>query len=484
MKKILLWGCGVDFKIIMTNVDWKDDIEIIGILESIKTKDSVVFLDKTYIVYGIDDLESLEYEKIVVANGAYNEILETVKRVGIDYDKIIIPYHYKTMENVAMIEQCNTIMKNANQVIDALDKKHNWSSCILIGNGRYLEFLLSVAVWENSDSIFGILDIDKVFQDHTEIKREITTVSKSFWENIKIYSSLEEISGMSITHFIVCAEDELRIRNLINGFDSDIKYVVPYCLESNKKLKTIIDMQGVWRNSENVVDTMTVFHAGQRFIQPMSCDMGDFTLMNSKQKGIRKLGMCNSDDYVRVRTLELLIREIKEKNIQGSMAEVGVFRGDFAKIMRWYLPQKKLYLFDTFCGFDERDSKYEVEKGNFTEKWPEVFKHTSCEEVKEYIGEELNTIYRVGYFPDTLQDYDMNEKFCLVSLDADMYNPTLAGLEYFYPRLVAGGYIMIHEYNAIILDGKPVEQRLKGVREAVRDFEQKMGGGNTICTYY
>ena len=36
--KILLWGLGVDFNIIINNVVWKRDIEIIGFLESKKVK--------------------------------------------------------------------------------------------------------------------------------------------------------------------------------------------------------------------------------------------------------------------------------------------------------------------------------------------------------------------------------------------------------------------------------------------------------------
>jgi len=32
-------------------------------------------------------------------------------------------------------------------------------------------------------------------------------------------------------------------------------------------------------------------------------------------------------------------------------------------------------------------------------------------------------------------------------MDADLYNPTKAGLEYFYPRLSPGGVIFIHDYN-------------------------------------
>ena len=55
-------------------------------------------------------------------------------------------------------------------------------------------------------------------------------------------------------------------------------------------------------------------------------------------------------------------------------------------------------------------------------------------------------IVKKGYFPDTY-DLDDTEEFCLVSLDVDLYESIYSGLEVFYPRLVAGGYIMIHDYN-------------------------------------
>jgi O-methyltransferase len=54
----------------------------------------------------------------------------------------------------------------------------------------------------------------------------------------------------------------------------------------------------------------------------------------------------------------------------------------------------------------------------------------------------------------------------LVSLDVDLYKPTLAGLNYFYPRLVKGGCIFIHDYN---------NRRYKGVRSAVEEFTDAAG---------
>ena len=51
-------------------------------------------------------------------------------------------------------------------------------------------------------------------------------------------------------------------------------------------------------------------------------------------------------------------------------------------------------------------------------------------------------------------------KFAFVHLDADLYQPTLAALRYFYPRMVAGGVIIIHDYN----------HNWDGARKAVNEF--------------
>ena len=39
------------------------------------------------------------------------------------------------------------------------------------------------------------------------------------------------------------------------------------------------------------------------------------------------------------------------------------------------------------------------------------------------------------------------EKFAFVSLDTDLYKPTLAGLEFFWPRMSKGGFIFIHDFG-------------------------------------
>ena len=67
-------------------------------------------------------------------------------------------------------------------------------------------------------------------------------------------------------------------------------------------------------------------------------------------------------DFVRYTTLELCANEIKTNNINGNIAELGVYKGEFAKRLNQLFPDKKLYLFDTFEGFNAKDINTEKQK--------------------------------------------------------------------------------------------------------------------------
>ncbi|MDR2394465.1 MAG: TylF/MycF family methyltransferase [Treponema sp.] len=72
------------------------------------------------------------------------------------------------------------------------------------------------------------------------------------------------------------------------------------------------------------------------------------------------------EEYIRASSLELIAHEIYDKNIQGSVTELGVYRGQFARIINIAFPDRKLFLFDTFEGFDKRDVKIELENNYST----------------------------------------------------------------------------------------------------------------------
>ncbi len=145
----------------------------------------------------------------------------------------------------------------------------------------------------------------------------------------------------------------------------------------------------------------------------------------------------------RVIFLKNLAKEIYRKDVPGSVAEAGVFRGEFAKMINQFFPDKKLYLFDTFSGFDNRD--IQIEEGY--EQDPlrgEYFKKTSVDLVLSKMRYPENCIVKRGYVPETLQGIE--DQFCFINLDMDLYQPTLVALEWFWPRMVQGSVILIHDY--------------------------------------
>lgn len=158
---------------------------------------------------------------------------------------------------------------------------------------------------------------------------------------------------------------------------------------------------------------------------------------------------------------------INNEGIRGSIAECGVFRGDFAKYMNFFFPERKLYLFDTFEGFDEGDMKKESSVNKYFENSifnsDSIFGNTNIDFVMAKMSNPEMVEIRKGHFPETAKD--IIDTFAFVNLDMDLYEPMLNGLRYFWDRLEIGGYILLHDYFCSVLPG---------VRKAVEDFEKEI----------
>lgn len=181
------------------------------------------------------------------------------------------------------------------------------------------------------------------------------------------------------------------------------------------------------------------------------------------QLGIDKTKILNINNLrelfdARLSVIRLLADEINRKEIKGSIAELGVYRGYIAKELNILFRDRKLYLFDTFEGFDDRDLFYEnkLEKSRIKKN---DFKDTNIEAVKDILPFKDKVVFCKGYFPETADKIE--DKYAFVSLDTDLYLPTLNGLKYFYPRLSKGGCIIVHDYNS---------QQFPNVKKAVDDF--------------
>lgn len=156
-------------------------------------------------------------------------------------------------------------------------------------------------------------------------------------------------------------------------------------------------------------------------------------------------------DYVRERTLELLSDEIRRKKLEGEIAEFGVYKGHFAKKLNQLFPEKKLLLFDTFEGFDANDITRDASSNLFD--CDKRFKDTNMHCVLRNMPHYESCIVEKGYFPETWRAEYNKYKFCLVSIDVDLYEPIMNGLKIFYPLLEKGGYILVHDYNNFVYRG-------------------------------
>lgn len=175
-----------------------------------------------------------------------------------------------------------------------------------------------------------------------------------------------------------------------------------------------------------------------------------------------------SMDWVRNTTLELLCREIIRHGVKGNTAEIGVYQGDFSALINHHLPDRSIYLFDTFTGFDNRDTVADRNRG--IEGYQHDFSITSTELVLKKMPYPERVIFRPGRFPETATGLE-EENFCLVSLDTDLYEPIYEGLKWFYPRLSQGGYIMIHDY---------FNDNYAGAGQAVRKYVAENGLSFTV----
>ena len=171
-------------------------------------------------------------------------------------------------------------------------------------------------------------------------------------------------------------------------------------------------------------------------------------------------------DKVQLGLMQLISHEIYQRDIKGAIAEIGTYHGFSASVMNYFFPDRKMYLFDTFQGFDRRDLEVE-EKLGFNTKDYDDFSDTSRELIMAKMTHKQNVMIREGWFPESAVGLE-GETFCFVFIDADLYQPIYEGLHWFYPKLTNGGYIVVDDYNW---------NDYPGAKKAVEDFSKEVGIG-------
>ena len=164
-------------------------------------------------------------------------------------------------------------------------------------------------------------------------------------------------------------------------------------------------------------------------------------------------------------TLYYLLRQVDVQ--KGNVAECGCLRGLSAYQTASYLKEKnfknKFYLFDSFEGLSEFDQADLA--GTTIKNVDEKRKHFACpmEETQSNLKEFEFIVYKKGWIPQRFPEV-AQEKFIFVHIDVDLYRPIKDSLEFFYPRVVAGGVIAFDDYGCSAFPGakQAVDEFMRG----------------------
>jgi predicted O-methyltransferase YrrM len=155
------------------------------------------------------------------------------------------------------------------------------------------------------------------------------------------------------------------------------------------------------------------------------------------------------------------IDAVTRKNIPGEMAELGVASGASAMMIASRAPGRILHLFDTFEGLPKPT---QVDSPRFKER---QYRY-SLEDVQQYLRIGDIRFHR-GLFPHTAIGLS-DTRFAFVHLDADLYESTKAGLEWFYPRLNKGAILISHDYDTAAGVNRAFEEFFADKPEPYLDF--------------
>jgi hypothetical protein len=145
---------------------------------------------------------------------------------------------------------------------------------------------------------------------------------------------------------------------------------------------------------------------------------------------------------------------VETAHLPGDVAELGVYRGGSARFIAHHAPDATLHLFDTFTGIPEDDQLpggHVV--GDFTD--------TSLAEVRAFI-DHPKAVYHIGVFPAVLPPEPTRYRFA--HLDGDTLQTMRAALDYFIPRMVPGGVLILDDWGW---------EKCPGIAQVIEEYNLK-----------
>lgn len=173
----------------------------------------------------------------------------------------------------------------------------------------------------------------------------------------------------------------------------------------------------------------------------------------------------------RLDNLQDCIEQVIAERIPGDLIETGVWRGGASIFMRAILKahgvtDRRVWVADSFEGLPAPDpARFPADAGDTHHQHD--YLAVSLEEVRanfeRYGLLDEQVVFLKGWFRDTLPRVS-TDALAVLRLDGDMYESTWDALVNLYPKLSAGGYVIVDDYKVV-----------PGCRTAVEDFRQTHG---------
>lgn len=172
----------------------------------------------------------------------------------------------------------------------------------------------------------------------------------------------------------------------------------------------------------------------------------------------------------RMDNIQFCFEKVIEDGVEGDLVEAGVWRGGAVIFMRallaaYGISNRRVWCADSFEGLPCPDpQKYPADfgDGHHTQRFLSV----GLDEVKANFDAygllDGQVRFLKGWFEDTLPSAEIG-KLCVCRLDGDMYGSTIVALESLYPKLSAGGFLIVDDWT------------LRGAHKAVEDYRAKHG---------
>jgi hypothetical protein len=161
------------------------------------------------------------------------------------------------------------------------------------------------------------------------------------------------------------------------------------------------------------------------------------------QEQYRKFDAKNLRSAERKFAVRELVRSLAD--VPGDTAECGCYEGATSYFICRERGHGPHHVFDSFAGLSAPEMN-DIPQHASAFPWQEGDLSTSEEIAREKLAEFPFVRFYAGWIPERFQDV-ADRKFCFVHIDVDLYQPTHDSLDFFYPRLAAGGMIVCDDYG-------------------------------------